>query len=56
MMQLYFFKVGACIVDSENKIVSMGYNGMPVGLSDDELPWTKRQEDPLQNKGFYGTS
>ncbi|VDK35731.1 unnamed protein product [Taenia asiatica] len=47
-------QVGACIVDSENKIVSMGYNGMPVGLSDDELPWTKGQEDPLQNKNFYG--
>ncbi|EUB62888.1 Deoxycytidylate deaminase [Echinococcus granulosus] len=48
-------QVGACIVDSDNKIVSMGYNGMPIGLSDDELPWTKRQEDPLQNKNFYGT-
>ncbi|CDS37040.1 deoxycytidylate deaminase [Echinococcus multilocularis] len=46
-------QVGACIVDSDNKIVSMGYNGMPIGLSDDELPWTKRQEDPLQNKNFY---
>ena len=27
---------------------------MPTGLSDDELPWTKSQTDPLQNKNFYG--
>ncbi|MCH4889612.1 dCMP deaminase family protein [Acidaminobacter sp. JC074] len=32
-------QVGACIVDNENKIVSIGYNGFPVGCSDDELPW-----------------
>ena len=24
---------GACIVSSENKILSLGYNGMPIGLS-----------------------
>lgn len=40
----------------DNKIVSVGYNGMPVGLSDDDLPWTKDLEDVLQNKRFYGTS
>ncbi|VDL57831.1 unnamed protein product [Hymenolepis diminuta] len=46
-------QVGACIVSQDNKIVSMGYNGMPVGLSDDDIPWTKNQEDVLQNKSFY---
>ena len=34
-------QVGACIVDSENKIVSLGYNGFPVGISDDKFPWEK---------------
>ena len=24
-------QVGACIVSSENKILSLGYNGMPIG-------------------------
>ena len=31
-------QVGACIVSSENKILSLGYNGMPIGCSDDEMP------------------
>ena len=26
-------QVGACIVSSENKILSLGYNGMPIGCS-----------------------
>eukprot|EP00116_Pleurobrachia_bachei_P010626 sb/3470888/ len=34
-------QVGACIVNSENKIVGVGYNGMPRGCSDDVLPWAK---------------
>lgn len=34
-------QVGACIVDEENKIVSIGYNGLPHGCSDDEFPWGK---------------
>ncbi|VDD75782.1 unnamed protein product [Mesocestoides corti] len=46
-------QVGVCIINSERKIVSVGYNGMPIGLSDDEMPWTKNIEDPLQNKSLY---
>ena len=29
-------QVGACIVDEDNKILSVGYNGMPCGCSDDD--------------------
>ena len=32
-------QVGACIVSQDNKILSMGYNGFPLGCSDDEFPW-----------------
>ena len=32
-------QVGACIVDGNNKVVSIGYNGFPMGCSDDEFPW-----------------
>uniref|UniRef100_A0A0X3Q9A8 dCMP deaminase n=1 Tax=Schistocephalus solidus TaxID=70667 RepID=A0A0X3Q9A8_SCHSO len=46
-------QVGVCIINSEKKIVAVGYNGMPVGLSDDEMPWTKGLDDPLQNKHLY---
>lgn len=45
-------QVGACIVSNDNKILSMGYNGLPIGCSDDEFPWN-RDGDPLDNKYFY---
>ena len=47
-------QVGACIVSEDNKILSMGYNGLPRGCSDDEFPW-EREGDPLENKYFYTT-
>ncbi|MBQ7463501.1 MAG: dCMP deaminase family protein [Lachnospiraceae bacterium] len=47
-------QVGACIVSPDNKILSMGYNGFPIGCSDDEFPWC-REGDPLENKYFYVT-
>ena len=34
-------QVGACIVNPDNKIVAIGYNGMPNGCDDDNLPWSK---------------
>lgn len=42
-------QVGACIVNQENKIVSVGYNGMPTGCPDDEMPW-EREGDFLNIK------
>lgn len=37
-------QVGACIVSPEKKIVGVGYNGFPIGCSDDELPWGREGE------------
>ncbi len=45
-------QVGACIVNQDNKILSMGYNGMPTGCSDDELPW-EREGEPLDTKYLF---
>ncbi len=45
-------QVGACIVSRDNKILSRGYNGRPIGCSDDEFPWC-REGEPLNNKYFY---
>ena len=42
-------QVGACIVNEEHKIVSVGYNGMPTGCDDDRMPW-ERQGDYLDTK------
>lgn len=34
-------QVGACIVSEENRIMTVGYNGMPKGCSDDDYPWER---------------
>ncbi|WP_028511236.1 dCMP deaminase family protein [Ruminococcus sp. NK3A76] len=34
-------QVGACIVSEDNKILSVGYNGMPIGCDDDAMPWAR---------------
>ena len=47
-------QVGACIVSPDHQILSMGYNGFPMGCSDDEFPWA-REGEPLENKYFYTT-
>jgi len=34
-------KVGACIVSPDNRIVGVGYNGMPYGTDDEVAPWSR---------------
>lgn len=46
-------QVGACVASKENKVITMGYNGMPNGLSDDEMPWGRTGIDELDNKYLY---
>ena len=49
-------QVGACIVSPDNKILSMGYNGFPIGCSDDEFPWNRESDEgDIENKYFYST-
>ena len=38
-------QVGACIVNNRNKIMSVGYNGFPLGCSDDDFPWDRTGDD-----------
>jgi len=45
-------QVGACIVDQEHKVVSIGYNGMPRGCKDEDYPW-EREGDFLHTKYAY---
>ena len=45
-------QVGACIVDSDNRIVSIGYNGFLNGCSDEDFPW-EREGDFLNTKYPY---
>ena len=44
-------QVGACIVDKDKKVVSIGYNGMPRGVDDDKIPWGKGEG--LDSKYLY---
>lgn len=45
-------QVGACIVDKNNRILSVGYNGFPNGCSDELFPWA-RVGDELDTKYPY---
>lgn len=45
-------QVGACIVDKDHKILSMGYNGMPCGCHDTVMPWA-REGAPQDTKYLY---
>jgi dCMP deaminase len=47
-------QVGACIVNEDKKIVGVGYNGMPMGCSDDEFPWSKEKKSRRDTKYLYG--
>lgn len=47
-------QVGACIVSKDNKILSMGYNGFPLGCADDDFPW-EREGDFLESKYAFVT-
>lgn len=38
-------QVGACIVNNRNKIMSVGYNGFPLGCSDDDFPWDRSGDE-----------
>ncbi len=35
-------QVGACIVSNKKRIIGIGYNGMPMGCSDEVFPWDNK--------------
>ncbi|KHJ40684.1 cytidine and deoxycytidylate deaminase zinc-binding region [Trichuris suis] len=46
-------QVGACIVNEDGQVISVGYNAMPVGCDDNCMPWDKRSQDRLETKYPY---
>lgn len=46
-------QVGACIIGEDNRIISLGYNGFPIGCSDDEYPWDRTAENENDVKYPY---
>lgn len=45
-------RVGACIINENKRIISIGYNGFPKGASDDIFPWNN-DGDLLNSKYAY---
>ena len=46
-------QVGACIVNPENRIVGVGYNGLPYGCHDEDFPWSNKTGELDQTKYAY---
>ncbi len=46
-------QVGACIVNSDNRIVGVGYNGFPRGCSDEVFPWSREGATANETKYPY---
>lgn len=45
---------GACIASSDNKILGVGYNGLPRGCNDeDESYWADEDDNPLRSRHSY---
>jgi dCMP deaminase len=45
-------QVGACIVNRDQRVVGIGYNGLPFGCEDEDYPW-EREGDFLNTKYPY---
>ncbi len=46
-------QVGACVVNTEKRIIGIGYNGFPTGCRDDKFPWGKEDKNYLNTKYPY---
>lgn len=46
-------KVGACVVSNEHKVLTLGYNGMPTNIDDNQIPWGRDNQDYLKTKYPY---
>ena len=49
-------QVGAVVVTPDNRIIGVGWNGMPKSIyphNDICFPWGKDSQDPLENKYMY---
>lgn len=45
-------QVGACLVDKNKRLLTIGYNGTPIGWNDDFFPW-EREGERLNTKYPY---
>ncbi len=43
-------QVGACLVNQENRVIGLGYNSFPRGISITHFPWERSCDDPCKTK------
>lgn len=43
-------RVGACIVSPDNRIIGVGYNGLPRKFDDSKFSWDNREKGDIYNK------
>jgi len=43
-------QVGCCLVDSRNRLIGAGYNGPPIGICPESIPWDR--EGPLEETKY----
>ncbi len=46
-------QVGACIINTDKRIIGIGYNGLPKGCDDLEFPWGNSSDNLLDTKYPY---
>lgn len=46
-------QVGAVLVDKDNRLLSIGYNAFPRGISQNKFNWARDNKDQLNNKYVY---
>jgi dCMP deaminase len=46
-------QVGACIVNIDQRIIGIGYNGFPKGCLDSQFPWDSTADNPTNTKYMY---
>lgn len=45
-------QVGCCIVDHNNRVIGIGYNGLPRGCNDDDFPWSNDTQLPYDETKY----
>lgn len=45
-------KVGCVFVDEKNHQITMGYNGFVAGINEEQLPWGKDKNYPLEDQKY----
>ena len=46
-------QVGSVVVDERNCVVGVGFNGPPINIPDDKIPWNRDGDNEINKKYLY---